>query len=379
MARAFQSNALTPLRALIALLIPFPGASSLNVQNMVAHPAEQVLSQMAGVEHTYLVAPPGLAVLTVQFKVGVSRTEALARLHDAPNANQDWLPRELGTHAVQTIGSPGRAVQVWLDPVRLSGRGVDVVSLKQSPPSFNFGMLSGAVLDTAAQSPQMLTVETSEFQRPERDVGDVVVGVSNGRPVYLRKVARIEMGARLPQCDVWLTSDNIKASITRDYDETAAEKANKLIQKLAFAFTVPPWLVLKLMKSHVPDAKGHAPAAPTGLGPKLQTLFIRVLTPFLDSTRKRWLLLAGILVALMLSVGLTLVQWVVMKMLPFDNQSEFAVVMGMPAGTPLENTTATGGPANGSGLCHHARHRGRGHFRQIKRAACLSARAPSAG
>jgi multidrug efflux pump subunit AcrB len=53
------------------------------------------------------------------------------------------------------------------------------------------------------------------------------------------------------------------------------------------------------------------------------------------------MLLAGILVALLLSVGLTLVQWVVLKMLPFDNKSEFQVVVDMPAGTSLEDTAAT--------------------------------------
>ena len=76
-AKAFQTNALTPLLALVVLLlgliavlvtpreeepqinvtmanvlIPFPGASSADVQNMVARPAEQVLSQIAGIEHT---------------------------------------------------------------------------------------------------------------------------------------------------------------------------------------------------------------------------------------------------------------------------------------------------------------------------------------
>mgnify|MGYP002139672534 CR=1 FL=1 len=122
LAAAFQSNAITPLLALVALLlglfavlvtpreeepqinvtmanvlIPFPGASSQTVQNMVARPAEQVLSQIQGIEHTYSVARPGVAVLTVQFKVGVPRTEALVRLYDVLNANQDWLPRDLGT------------------------------------------------------------------------------------------------------------------------------------------------------------------------------------------------------------------------------------------------------------------------------------------
>src|SRR5690606_38318241 len=42
----------------------------------------------------------------------------------------------------------------------------------------------------------------------------------------------------------------------------------------------------------------------------------------------------------MLSVGLALVQWVVLKMLPFDNKSEYQVVLDMPAGTPLEGTAA---------------------------------------
>ena len=123
-AALFLRNSMTPLLALIAMLlgifatlvtpreeepqinvtmanvlIPFPGARSEDVQNMVARPAEQVLSQIAGIEHTYSVARPGLAVLTVQFKVGVPRTEALVRLYDVLNANQDWLPQGLGVLA----------------------------------------------------------------------------------------------------------------------------------------------------------------------------------------------------------------------------------------------------------------------------------------
>jgi multidrug efflux pump subunit AcrB len=63
---------------------------------MVATPAEQVLAQMLGVEHVMSVSRPGMAVLTVQFKVGVPRTEALVRLHDTLRSNADWLPRGLG-------------------------------------------------------------------------------------------------------------------------------------------------------------------------------------------------------------------------------------------------------------------------------------------
>jgi multidrug efflux pump subunit AcrB len=596
LAAAFQDNAITPLLALVALLlglfavlvtpreeepqinvtmanvlIPFPGASSTDVQNMVARPAEQVLSQIAGIEHTYSVSRPGVAVLTVQFQVGVPRTEALVRLYDVLNANQDWLPANLGTlppivrpkgiddvpvlgvtlwaqdaraaveiervaHAVeaelkrvpgsrevQTIGGPGQAVIVELDPSRLRERGVDVLRLKQTLSAANLAMPAGTVMQPSGG--QTLTVETGEFLRSADDVADLVVGVNNGKPVYLREVAQVLPGAAQPVRQVWFSPgaasasaaagqvfpavtltvtkkpgqnavdvaqaararldelrgtvipDGVQATITRDYGETAAEKANKLIQKLAFAtgsvillvgialgrreavivgaaviltltatlfaswawgftlnrvslfalifsigilvddaivvvenihrhqaldphktlreiipvavdevggptilatltviaallpmafvtglmgpymgpipinsslgmaislaiaFTVTPWLALRFMRpGHAAHAAG--PDEQPGIGAKLGGVFARLLRPLLDSAHKRWLLLGGIVAALLLSVGLALVQWVVLKMLPFDNKSEFQVVVDMPAGTPLEDTAA---------------------------------------
>ncbi len=120
-AQAFQAAQITPLLALLALLlglfavlvtpreeepqidvtmanviVPFPGASVADVEQMIATPAEQVLSQMLGVEHVTSVSRPGVAVLTVQFKVGVHRNDALVRLHDTLRSNADWLPRGLG-------------------------------------------------------------------------------------------------------------------------------------------------------------------------------------------------------------------------------------------------------------------------------------------
>jgi multidrug efflux pump subunit AcrB len=615
-AAAFQSNALTPLLALVALLlgafavlvtpreeepqinvtmanvmIPFPGASSVDVQNMVARPAEQVLGQIAGIEHTYSVARPGLALLTVQFKVGVAHSEALVRLFDVLNANQDWLPRDLGTltpiikpkgiddvpvvavtlwskdsqaaveletvahsieaeiksvagvREVQTLGGPGHSIQVELNPSRMRERGVDALNLQKTLAAANFGMPAGAVMDIRSNdaNSQLLNVQAGEFLRNVDDVGDLVVGISLGKPVFLRDVARISHGAQQARRYVWFTPgaamaaeqsqtpfpeavaagqtfpgvtiqvtkkpgenavdvsravrgrlddlrntvipSSMQATITRDYGETAAEKANKLIQKLAFAtgsvillvglalgrregmivgaaviltltatlfaswawgftlnrvslfalifsigilvddaivvvenihrhqqltpdvplkkiipravdevggptilatltviaallpmafvsglmgpymspipinsslgmaislaiaFTVTPWLALKLMREHgeVAAHGEHRPARPV-VG-KINRLFSKLLTPFLNNARHRWMLLIGILGALLLSIGLTLIPstmlGVVLKMLPFDNKSEFQVVVDMPAGTPLEDTAAT--------------------------------------
>lgn len=120
-ARFFQAAQITPLLALLIfllglfaigvtpreeepqinvtmanVLIPFPGAAVKDVEQMVAGPAEQVLSQIAGIEHVMSVSRPGLAIITVQFKVGIARSEALVRLYDTVHSNADWLPARLG-------------------------------------------------------------------------------------------------------------------------------------------------------------------------------------------------------------------------------------------------------------------------------------------
>ncbi|WP_395701789.1 efflux RND transporter permease subunit [Aquabacterium sp.] len=347
-ARFFQSAQITPLLALVALLlgvfavlvtpreeepqinvtmanvlIPFPGAAVADVEQMVATPAEQVLSQMAGIEHVMSVSRPGLAVITVQFKVGVPRTEALVRLYDTVNANADWLPRNLGvgaplikpkgiddvpivtltlhasdpqagafdlervahtleadlkrvpgTREVVTIGGPGRAVRVELDPARMAGSGVAVQDIRQALQSANQGAPLGQVLG----ADRAVDLEAGPWLRDAREMAELVVGVRNGRPVYLQDVARVVDGPLPPQRYVWhgtagktpaespavtiaitkkpgenaigvadavmqrvgalrntLIPQGVEVAETRNYGATANDKAMKLIQKLLFA------------------------------------------------------------------------------------------------------------------------------------------------
>ncbi|HSN19809.1 MAG TPA: efflux RND transporter permease subunit, partial [Usitatibacter sp.] len=109
-----------------------------------------------------------------------------------------------------------------------------------------------------------------------------------------------------------------------------------MLISLAVAFTVTPWLALKLLAAH-----GHTQAS--ALDAKLQRVFTRVLTPFVaaeKAARNRRRLALGVGGLIVLSVGLVAVKLVVLKMLPFDNKSEFQVVVDMPAGTPVEVTAA---------------------------------------
>src|SRR5690554_7943581 len=121
-AAAFQTSRLTPLLAIAGMLmglfavvvtpkeeepqidvtmadifIAFPGASPIEVEHLIATPAEQVMSEMADVEHVYSVSRHGMAVVTVQFDVGIPRQEALVSLYNQVYTNQDWLPQNLGT------------------------------------------------------------------------------------------------------------------------------------------------------------------------------------------------------------------------------------------------------------------------------------------
>ncbi|MDT8997707.1 efflux RND transporter permease subunit [Paucibacter sp. APW11] len=342
----FQSAQITPLLALLALLlgifavlvtpreeepqinvtmanvlIPFPGASVRDVEQMVATPAEQVLAQMAGIEHVMSVSRPGLAVLTVQFKVGVPRTEALVRLHDTVADNADWLPSGLGVmppiikpkgiddvpivtltlfskqpetgafaleqvaHAMEielkrvpgtreltSMGGPGRAIRVQIDPARLNSSGLTIADLRQALQSANQGLPLGDLL----RNNQAIALEAGAFLGDAADVAELIVGVQAGKPVYLREVATVEDGPLTPSRYVWhgdksaaeypavtiaitkkagenaidvadavmqrvddlrntVIPAEVSVAVTRNYGASANDKASKLIQKLLFA------------------------------------------------------------------------------------------------------------------------------------------------
>ena len=318
----FQRAQITPLLALVALLlgifavavtpreeepqinvtmanvlIPFPGAAVRDVEQMVAGPAEQVLAQIAGVEHVMSVSRPGVAIITVQFKVGVPRTEALVRLYDTVNSNADWLPKGLGvldpiikpkgiddvpivtltlfsktnatgpfdlervahsveadlkrvpgTREVSTIGGPGRAVMVEIDPSRMSSVGVTVADLRQALLSANLGLPVGELI----AGNRAVAIESGPFLRQASEVADLVVGVRAGKPIFLRDVAAVRDGPLPPSRYVWhgvagsasapaATYPAVTITITKKAGENAIDVANAVMKRVdALRNTVIP-------------------------------------------------------------------------------------------------------------------------------------------
>ncbi|MEO8162051.1 MAG: efflux RND transporter permease subunit, partial [Arenimonas sp.] len=123
-----------------------------------------------------------------------------------------------------------------------------------------------------------------------------------------------------------------------------------MLLSLAIALVVTPWLSLKLLSRHhdSPDhshaaAKVTAVPSPTDVPSRLHRLFGAIMHPFLDPAkggRRRLLFFGGVAGLVVLAASLALLQLVVLKMLPFDNKSEFQVVVDLPEGRTLEDTNA---------------------------------------
>ncbi|MEO6873414.1 MAG: efflux RND transporter permease subunit [Opitutaceae bacterium] len=113
-----------------------------------------------------------------------------------------------------------------------------------------------------------------------------------------------------------------------------------MLFSLAIAFTITPWAAIRVMRRRfarlttaASGAHDHAPVD------WLTRLYYHVMGPLLDRAKWRWLFLAGIVGLLLVSVGFVLTGAVTIKMLPFDNKSEFQVILNLPEGTTLEQTT----------------------------------------
>ncbi len=113
-----------------------------------------------------------------------------------------------------------------------------------------------------------------------------------------------------------------------------------MLLSLMVALVLTPWLALRLLRHHA-QREASGAAAHEAAGGRMLGLFQRVMRPFIEGARahrRRRLLFAGISLLVLASVGLVVAKAVILKMLPFDNKSEFQLVVDMPEGSTLERT-----------------------------------------
>jgi multidrug efflux pump subunit AcrB len=116
-----------------------------------------------------------------------------------------------------------------------------------------------------------------------------------------------------------------------------------MLFSLFVAFVVSPWLTFKLFRKYAEEHAGKAAFeghAETPQEDRLHRFYQGLFTPLLESAPKRWALIGGVVVLLLLSTSLVFFKVAKVKMLPYDNKSEIQVVVDMPEGTTLEATNA---------------------------------------
>lgn len=227
------------------ILVTKPGATAEEVQNLIVKPLQTIMHAQSGVEHTYGYAANDYGVVTVQFEVGEDQEQSLVKLYNQLVQNMDRIPpgasepivkpinvddvpiltitlssrthddrmlREVGARLLehlrnapgvsftQLIGGRAPALNVWVDPQRVTAAGLTLERVDQALRGANVSAPLGGLTEGNRASP----LRMDGFLGNAEQVGAIVVGVTGGRPVYLRDIARIEDGGAEVEEASWI-------------------------------------------------------------------------------------------------------------------------------------------------------------------------------
>ena len=215
------------------IYVNFPGHSASEVEQLVSSPLERVLYQIDGVEYVYSMSKENQAIITVRFYVGQDRERSLVKLFKKMDENRSQVPpgvtgwvmkpveiddvpvttltlkgtdqdthslRRIGEELVERlaevpqvsraeiIGGEPRAIRLNIDPERMRGYRLSLLEIQRAIQGANVSLPAGE-LTLGDQVSQVTTA--AAIARPEQ-LNELVVGVADGRPVFLKDVATIE-------------------------------------------------------------------------------------------------------------------------------------------------------------------------------------------
>jgi multidrug efflux pump subunit AcrB len=315
---------------MIDVYVTYPGASAKEVEERVTRPMEKLLWEIKGVEYIYSIVKPGFNLTIVRFYVGESMEESLVKLYNKLMSNYDRIPPGVSQPMVKAksiddvpilsltlwsessrisgyelrrvalelcteikkdqnvaeftvIGGQRRQARVILDPARLKAYNTSGFQIMEALGKSNVSLPSGAY----PSGNREILVDTGGLLASIEEVGRVVVGVTNGRPVYLKDVAMLQDGPEEPGSYVFmglgpasqrkgiagnpagqneavtiaiakkkgsnasvvalealakvdalkgqLIPSDVNVTVTRNYGETAKEKSDELLQHMLIA------------------------------------------------------------------------------------------------------------------------------------------------
>jgi len=318
---------------MVDVMVSMPGSGAKEVEERATRPMEKLLWEIPGVEYIYSTSSEGQSLVIVRFKVGEDMDSSLVKLNQKLQSNFDKIPHGVSTPLIKArtiddvpilaltfhsarydhlalrrlvaqvddavkqvplvaettiIGGAHRQLRVLLDPVKLAARNLSpaglVPMLQQADRQYSAGNLTS--------DNHEIIVETGAFLQDAADVGNVVVGVYSGKPVYLRDVADIVDGAEEPSQYVFFGSGaankvsseepavtlsiakrpganaitvanevlkkidtlkgyiipaDVQVTVTRNYGLTAEDKSNELLWHMLLAVVSVSFLILLVL------------------------------------------------------------------------------------------------------------------------------------
>lgn len=221
------------------VMVGYPGASPKEVENRVVKPLEKIIGNIKGVEHIHSMAMNGQAMIIVQFYVGEDVERSYVKLYDEIMKHPNLLPtgaigpmiktrsiddvpmlgltlwsenyddfqiREVAEELTgeiekikdvaitKVIGGRNRELRLVLDKDKMAENGVDPFGIMQMIQANNYSSQSGSFVN----ADQEFLITTGQFLSSVEDVENLVVGVNQNLPVYLRQVAQVLDGPEKP-------------------------------------------------------------------------------------------------------------------------------------------------------------------------------------
>jgi len=222
------------------IFIGYSGATPTEVESRVIKPLEKIISNIKGVEYVYSTSSNEQGMLIVQFYVGEDVERSFVKLYTEINRHMDEMPQgitmplikaraiddvpmlgltlwsenyndyQLGQMAQELeteikkvtdvavthqIGGRNREMRVILDKEKLSANGLDFLSVAEMIRGNSTQSQSG----TFTKNDTEFRVNTAKFIETVSDVENLVVGVNQNQPVYLKQIAKIVDGPQMPK------------------------------------------------------------------------------------------------------------------------------------------------------------------------------------
>lgn len=221
------------------IFLAYPGASPAEVESRIVKPLEKVVANIPGVEYVYSTSMSEQAMLIVQFYVGEDVERSLVKMYNEIMKHMDEMPKGISfplikTRAIDDVpvlgltlwsekyddfqlrriaqelnnevekvsevsstairGGRSRQLQVILNRELMANYHVDALSIAQNIQASNQQMGSGSFNNNDNQ----FLVKTGRFIENAEELSNLVVGVNNGSPVYLKQLAEVVDGPEIP-------------------------------------------------------------------------------------------------------------------------------------------------------------------------------------